>query len=228
MQLIKQVEPKNVLLVHGERAKMAFLKQKIVRELNINCYDPANGVSVTIPTAHSVPLNISTQLMKREYERFAESQQQEAGMHAAPRLLYSCSRARHAFFFFISLSLSDVKFLHSFIDSVDALKRLRSPFDQTPLKGILVMKDGDAGPVRLLDAAEAADEFGLSDHRLTFTSMRALPANAQDDVRTRLVAALQRYGGIGGSCLSAFLNQSIDGCRPLHWATTLARFKWAM
>lgn len=84
MQLIRQVEPKNVLLVHGERAKMAFLKQKIVRELNINCYDPPNGVSVTIPTAHSVPLNISTQLMKREYERFAESQQQEAGMRQVP------------------------------------------------------------------------------------------------------------------------------------------------
>lgn len=89
MQLIRQVEPKNVLLVHGERAKMAFLKQKIVRELNINCYDPPNGVSVTIPTAHSVPLNISTQLMKREYERFAESQQQDAGAIRATELCVS-------------------------------------------------------------------------------------------------------------------------------------------
>lgn len=172
MQLIRQVEPKNVLLVHGERAKMAFLKQKIVRELNINCYDPPNGVSVTIPTAHSVPLNISTQLMKREYERFAESQQQDAGA--------------------IRCALRVVCFTLQSTESIDALKRMRSPFDHTPLKGILVMKDGDAGPVRLLDADEAADELGLADHRLTFTSLRALPPGPPEEALLKISVALQR------------------------------------
>ena len=55
------------------------------------------------------------------------------------------------------------------------------------------MKDGDSGPVRLLDASEAADEFGLSDHRLCFTSIRALPASAQDDARAKIFSALQRF-----------------------------------
>lgn len=32
MQLIRQAEPRNVLLVHGEAKKMEFLKQKIEQE----------------------------------------------------------------------------------------------------------------------------------------------------------------------------------------------------
>ena len=31
MQLIRHCEPKNVMLVHGENAKMDFLKQKIMQ-----------------------------------------------------------------------------------------------------------------------------------------------------------------------------------------------------
>lgn len=69
---------------------------------------------------------------------------------------------------------------------------MRSPFDHTPLKGILVMKDGDAGPVRLLDADEAADELGLADHRLTFTSLRALPPGPPEEALLKITAALQR------------------------------------
>ena len=34
MQLIRQCEPKNVVLVHGEGAKMEFLKQQIVKEFS--------------------------------------------------------------------------------------------------------------------------------------------------------------------------------------------------
>lgn len=43
MQLIRQCEPKNVLLVHGEGEKMKFLKGKIEEEFKIPCYMPANG-----------------------------------------------------------------------------------------------------------------------------------------------------------------------------------------
>ena len=32
MQLIRQCEPKNILLVHGEAAKMEFLRRKIEQE----------------------------------------------------------------------------------------------------------------------------------------------------------------------------------------------------
>jgi integrator complex subunit 11 len=32
MQLIRQCEPKNVVLVHGEGAKMEFLRQQVTKE----------------------------------------------------------------------------------------------------------------------------------------------------------------------------------------------------
>lgn len=66
MQLISWCEPKNVMLVHGEAAKMDFLKNKIQQEFGIDCYKPANGETVTIETQHNIPVDISLSLLKRE------------------------------------------------------------------------------------------------------------------------------------------------------------------
>uniref|UniRef100_A0A4W4DVE5 Integrator complex subunit 11 n=1 Tax=Electrophorus electricus TaxID=8005 RepID=A0A4W4DVE5_ELEEL len=66
MQLIRMAEPHNILLVHGEAKKMAFLKDKIEQEFNISCYMPANGETTTVTTNPSVPVDISLNLLKRE------------------------------------------------------------------------------------------------------------------------------------------------------------------
>uniref|UniRef100_A0AAV2LZ89 Integrator complex subunit 11 n=1 Tax=Knipowitschia caucasica TaxID=637954 RepID=A0AAV2LZ89_KNICA len=66
MQLIRMAEPRNMLLVHGEAAKMEFLKGKIEQEFSINCYMPANGETTTVTTNPSVPVDISLNLLKRE------------------------------------------------------------------------------------------------------------------------------------------------------------------
>ncbi|KAJ3586473.1 hypothetical protein NHX12_012871 [Muraenolepis orangiensis] len=66
MQLIRMAEPRNVLLVHGEAAKMEFLKGKIEQEFSINCFMPANGETATVTTNPSVPVDISLNLLKRE------------------------------------------------------------------------------------------------------------------------------------------------------------------
>lgn len=93
MQLIRMAEPRNMLLVHGEAAKMEFLKGKIEQEFSafsvnlpsfnvnpteepsdlistfltdIDCYMPANGETVTMTTNPSVPVDISLNLLKRE------------------------------------------------------------------------------------------------------------------------------------------------------------------
>eukprot|EP00292_Cryptomonas_paramecium_P007142 CAMPEP_0113730174 /NCGR_PEP_ID=MMETSP0038_2-20120614/43010_1 /TAXON_ID=2898 /ORGANISM="Cryptomonas paramecium" /LENGTH=446 /DNA_ID=CAMNT_0000662201 /DNA_START=21 /DNA_END=1358 /DNA_ORIENTATION=+ /assembly_acc=CAM_ASM_000170 len=42
MTLIRQVDPKSVMLVHGEKKKMEFLKSRIQTEIGVPCYDPAN------------------------------------------------------------------------------------------------------------------------------------------------------------------------------------------
>ncbi|NXJ64880.1 INT11 protein, partial [Rostratula benghalensis] len=66
MQLIRQAEPRNVLLVHGEAKKMEFLKQKIEQEFRVSCYMPANGETTTVFTNPCIPVDISLGLLKRE------------------------------------------------------------------------------------------------------------------------------------------------------------------
>lgn len=89
MQLIRMAEPRSVLLVHGEAAKMDFLKGKIEQEFSewaapppppsrrrswsnpfppagVDCYMPANGETTTVGTNPSVPVDISLHLLKRE------------------------------------------------------------------------------------------------------------------------------------------------------------------
>ncbi|EIE78185.1 hypothetical protein RO3G_02889 [Rhizopus delemar RA 99-880] len=64
MQLIRQCEPRNVVLVHGERGKMNFLSSKIMKEFAIPCYMPANGCSIKMETLQVLEAKISTNLLK--------------------------------------------------------------------------------------------------------------------------------------------------------------------
>ncbi|XP_061758829.1 integrator complex subunit 11 [Nerophis ophidion] len=66
MQLIRMAEPRNVLLVHGEAAKMQFLKGKIEQEFSVDCHMPANGETATVTTNPRVPVDMSLNLLKRE------------------------------------------------------------------------------------------------------------------------------------------------------------------
>lgn len=66
MQLIQNCEPRNVMLVHGEAAKMEFLKDKIRDEFKIECFSPANGETCVISTPLKIPIDCSLQLLKNE------------------------------------------------------------------------------------------------------------------------------------------------------------------
>ncbi|XP_021293359.1 cleavage and polyadenylation specificity factor subunit 3-II [Herrania umbratica] len=59
MDLVKFLSPKHAILVHGEKPKMATLKERIQSELGIQCYCPANNDTVTIPTTHYVKADAS-------------------------------------------------------------------------------------------------------------------------------------------------------------------------
>lgn len=50
MDLVKFLSPKHVILVHGEKPKMASLKERIESDLGIQCYFPANNDTVCIPS----------------------------------------------------------------------------------------------------------------------------------------------------------------------------------
>lgn len=66
MQLIQYCEPKNVMLVHGEAAKMEFLTKKIKEEFSIDCFMPANGETCRINTPVKIPVDASLSLLKAE------------------------------------------------------------------------------------------------------------------------------------------------------------------
>ncbi|CAN6217580.1 unnamed protein product [Urochloa humidicola] len=53
MDLIELLSPKHVILVHGEKPLMAFLKERVESELGMPCYYPANNESISIPTTQN-------------------------------------------------------------------------------------------------------------------------------------------------------------------------------
>ncbi|XP_047308307.1 cleavage and polyadenylation specificity factor subunit 3-II [Impatiens glandulifera] len=64
MDLMKFLAPKHVILVHGEKPKMTSLKAKIESELNIQCFDPANNTTVTIPSTNYAVVDQSPTFVK--------------------------------------------------------------------------------------------------------------------------------------------------------------------
>ena len=58
LQLIRQVGPKNVMLVHGETKKMKSLKRKIECELALKCFTPTNGTYLKIEPWKYIPIQI--------------------------------------------------------------------------------------------------------------------------------------------------------------------------
>ena len=63
-QLIRQVAPKHVMLVHGEKEKMEYLSAEIVNEFAVPCYFPPNGVSISVPTTSWVPAELSFDFLR--------------------------------------------------------------------------------------------------------------------------------------------------------------------
>ncbi|KAJ2559876.1 Integrator complex subunit 11 [Coemansia sp. RSA 1933] len=68
MELIRQAAPRNVVLVHGEKSRMTYLKSKIMSEFGCPCYDPANGELLEIQTGQDVRALMSDQLFRTSWE----------------------------------------------------------------------------------------------------------------------------------------------------------------
>ncbi len=71
-ELIRMCEPKNVMLVHGEKQRIAEFKRKVVRDFGVPCFDPPNGTTVTIQTPLVVPALFGTVLAKEKRVRAAD------------------------------------------------------------------------------------------------------------------------------------------------------------
>lgn len=67
MDLLRHVGPKHVILVHGERPKMALLKTRITSELGVPCFDPGNGEVVEIPSRLVIKVLATEQFLAGGY-----------------------------------------------------------------------------------------------------------------------------------------------------------------
>ncbi|KAJ2817575.1 hypothetical protein FBU31_006178, partial [Coemansia sp. 'formosensis'] len=78
MELIRQASPRNVVLVHGEKSRMSYLKSKIMGEFGCPCYDPANGELLEIETGQDVRALMSDQLFQAAWAKEQERRQKSS------------------------------------------------------------------------------------------------------------------------------------------------------
>jgi integrator complex subunit 11 len=65
MELLSHLEPRNVMLVHGEKEKMKVLCQQVKDQLQMPCYYPANHTLTKIPTEPKVYVSIAADIINR-------------------------------------------------------------------------------------------------------------------------------------------------------------------
>eukprot|EP01128_Nolandella_sp_AFSM9_P012180 TRINITY_DN9028_c0_g1_i1.p1 TRINITY_DN9028_c0_g1~~TRINITY_DN9028_c0_g1_i1.p1 ORF type:complete len:689 (-),score=124.45 TRINITY_DN9028_c0_g1_i1:74-2140(-) len=66
-QLITNIEPKNVMLVHGEKGRMLALEKELKQQFNIPVFHPANGEVVTMNTRPPIPAALSKRLLQTQF-----------------------------------------------------------------------------------------------------------------------------------------------------------------
>lgn len=160
MQLIRQCEPRNVVLVHGEKGKMGFLKSKIVKEFGAPCFDPANGQTISIITSRAVAADVSVALLKRHL----------AGRPARVEFLRDTGKDEGG----------DVP---TPMERQVAVEQIR-PRTIMPIQGVVVVREtgeGEGGErraqkVRIVEPADAVQDPRMPAHELWFDVVR--PFNA--------------------------------------------------
>lgn len=65
MELLSHLEPKNVILVHGEKEKMRQLSHKIKDQLKVPCFYPPNYSVTKIVTEPKIDISIASSLINR-------------------------------------------------------------------------------------------------------------------------------------------------------------------
>lgn len=73
MELLSHLEPKNVILVHGEKEKMRQLQHKIKEQLKVPCFYPPNYSVTKIVTEPKIDIAISSKLINRLNQSYQEA-----------------------------------------------------------------------------------------------------------------------------------------------------------
>ncbi|KAJ1925444.1 Integrator complex subunit 11 [Tieghemiomyces parasiticus] len=184
MQLIRQCEPRNVVLVHGEKTKMGYLKSQVMKEFSIPCFDPANGESIDIETSRAIPVHLDAAFHRRLWER----EQQAAGTPGEnPTAALGGPATPH---FPATTAAADPPVLKPLVDlTVD---------------GLLVVDESGTEPPRLLDPkALPEDQAQIRPHALEFeTRKRFGPESVLAKWTRRPPVAVPPSAGAGTSTTS--------------------------
>jgi len=65
MELLSHLEPKNVVLVHGEKEKMKVLSKQIKEQLKIPCFYPPNHSVTKIITEPKIEIAIGADIINK-------------------------------------------------------------------------------------------------------------------------------------------------------------------
>ncbi|KAL3124465.1 hypothetical protein niasHT_007748 [Heterodera trifolii] len=65
MQLIRDVEPRAVMFVHGENQKMEMLKARVEKEFGLEVFKPANGETVTVNSSARTYISVPEELIAK-------------------------------------------------------------------------------------------------------------------------------------------------------------------
>lgn len=161
-----------------------FLKQRITQKFGIPCYDPANGETVVIQTSSTLPIDISTKLLKRQIaslESISPPNPTIDGPLLSPptkRLKESSSKQPiHGVLVFRPQRAQQVRKTRVF-----PFPSFTHTFWQSMV---------------LLHPSEASEDLGLTEHKLRFSSSIPLPGTlqslSQDDLLSRVFTALHRW-----------------------------------
>lgn len=72
MELLNHLEPRNVILVHGEREKMKVLSEQIKTQLKVPCFFPPNHSVTKIITEPKINIALGSKLINKMNRLYAE------------------------------------------------------------------------------------------------------------------------------------------------------------
>lgn len=76
-KIIDQCKPKQVMLVHGEKARMHALKKMILEKFNLPVYMPPNGLILDIPVNDKIQIKINKNILKNHINKLKQKQRIE-------------------------------------------------------------------------------------------------------------------------------------------------------
>ncbi|EDQ87993.1 uncharacterized protein MONBRDRAFT_37658 [Monosiga brevicollis MX1] len=186
MQLVSQSGAKQVVLVHGEQQKMAFLAGRIQQELGLPCHFPPNGHCLTLSTNNPVPILVSDAFLPVAKDEVAKA---EPSFSPAPgpkaellaedvetkpnpsHLLATPSKPPMALDGHLGLGAAPV-----------------------PIEGVLVRQSN--GKLRLVTFSEAQRDHNLQPHEIKTVCVIALPSGASTSLVHRHILQRSQAAGL--------------------------------